>query len=87
MIDFILSFVTGGGIGTALSAAIAGLAALVGVFLTGRKQGKQKAQNDAMKDTLKKQKDGRDAVVKERAKTEGLSGGDVVDRMRGRDWS
>lgn len=69
---------------------IAAFGAGVGVILTAYLKGVSAAKNkmtlDNLKDSAKKQKDGQDAVGKEKVDTDGLSSGDVIDRMRRRGW-
>ena len=56
-----LSFLTTR-IGRALAAAGAVVMAVLGVFIAGRREGRQAAKTDALEDSAKRQERGRDAV-------------------------
>jgi len=63
----------------------AAIVALLGYGAWQYRKGVKEAETDAMMDAYDREKGGRDAVVQEQADADGLSNGDIVDRMRRRD--
>ncbi|NOD65752.1 hypothetical protein [Ruegeria sp. HKCCD6109] len=78
MFDWALLYAAGAGL-------LGVIAAFLGTYRMGRREGALGAEKDALEESDERQKDGRDAVAKEQADTDGLSGGDIVDRLRSRD--
>ncbi len=68
--------------------ALAALGVSTMAYLTGRRSGRQGAENKALRETQKRQKDARNAVADEQAEIDGLSSRDIADRLRrrGDDW-
>ena len=64
-----------------VAGALAILVILAEVF---RRGGNQQKEKDLL-DTFERDKEGRRAVYREQAETDGLSSGDLVERMRRRD--
>ena len=71
-------------IGRVLGAAVAFLLAVVTFGALERRKGRKQAEIDNLKDSVKREKSGRDAVAKEQTDAKGLSNSDIIDRMRGR---
>ena len=74
---------------TNLYVLIGGIVAILGAIgaavIQTKGKAKAKAENKELKDTLKRQARGRDAVAEEQSESTGLSNSDIVDRMRRRD--
>lgn len=51
----------------------------------GRREGRQKANTDALRDQLKSDERGRNAVAKEKRATDGADADDILKRLRARD--
>tara|TARA_R110002012_G_scaffold102509_1_gene242032 strand:- start:159 stop:395 length:237 start_codon:yes stop_codon:yes gene_type:complete len=78
----VLSFIKG--IGLKTWGYIAVFFAALGFIYKVYDAGGDKVENGYIKQTLEKQKEGRDAVVKEQKDVTGLSNSDIVERMRRR---
>ena len=72
-------------IGRWLAGAAVALAALLGLMGAVRRNERQRADTDALRDQLKSDERGRNAVAKEKRATDGASDRDLVDRLRARD--
>lgn len=81
----IIAWLAGARIGRLLSAVVAGAGVILGAYLLGRREGAQGEAQDALRDGVRRDKEGRNAVAREKQETAGADNRTLVDRLRGRD--
>ena len=76
-----IAWIIGSRIGRALSGLVVAVGAFLGVYIMGRRDGAENAENEALRDNAERQEDGRNAVNDLR----GADRDDLIDRLREND--